>query len=236
MLEIQNIDVYYGKVRALTEVSVSIKDGEIVSIIGANGAGKTTLMKSIMGIVHASTGSIRFMDRDITTMQTHKVVAQGIIYVPEGRRIFPDLSVYENLAMGAYAKHYSRQELQERIEEQYEFFPKLRERMSQLGGSLSGGEQQMLAIARGLMADPKLLMLDEPSLGLAPIIVEDIFRIIEQINQKKKLPILLVEQNAYMALETSNRAYVLELGNIMQKGPAAELLESPDIKKAYLGG
>jgi len=236
MLEIKNIDVHYGKVRALTNVSVNVGDGEIVSVIGANGAGKTTLMKSIMGLVHASTGSITFMGEDITKQKTHRVVERGIVYVPEGRRIFPDLSVYDNLVMGAYSKRYSRTEFKERIEEQFAFFPKLRERSEQLGGSLSGGEQQMLAIARGLMADPKLLMLDEPSLGLAPIIVEDIFRIISEINQKMKLPIILVEQNAYMALETSNRAYVLELGNIVHQGDAAVLMESPEIKKAYLGG
>lgn len=236
MLEIRAIDVYYGKVRALNSFSLSVEDGEIVSVIGANGAGKTTLMKSIMGLVHASKGSISFMGKDITKMQTHHIVEQGIIYVPEGRRIFPDLSVHDNLQIGAYSKRYSKQEFQERLEEQYEFFPKLRERMNQSGGSLSGGEQQMLAIARGLMADPKLLMLDEPSLGLAPIIVEDIFRIIVEINQKKKLPIMLVEQNAYMALETSNRGYVLELGNLIQQGSAKALLENPEVKKAYLGG
>ena len=236
MLEIRAIDVYYGKVRALNNFSLSVEDGEIVSVIGANGAGKTTLMKSIMGLVHASKGSISFMGKDITKMQTHHIVEQGIIYVPEGRRIFPDLSVHDNLQIGAYSKRYSKQEFQERLEEQYELFPKLRERMNQSGGSLSGGEQQMLAIARGLMADPKLLMLDEPSLGLAPIIVEDIFRIIVEINQKKKLPIMLVEQNAYMALETSNRGYVLELGNLIQQGSAKALLENPEVKKAYLGG
>ena len=236
MLEIRAIDVYYGKVRALNNFSLSVEDGEIVSVIGANGAGKTTLMKSIMGLVHASKGSISFMGKDITKMQTHHIVEQGIIYVPEGRRIFPDLSVHDNLQIGAYSKRYSKQEFQERLEEQYEFFPKLRERMNQSGGSLSGGEQQMLAIARGLMADPKLLMLDEPSLGLAPIIVEDIFRIIVEINQKKKLPIMLVEQNAYMALETSNRGYVLELGNLIQQGSAKALLVNPEVKKAYLGG
>lgn len=236
MLEIKNIDVHYGKVRALTNVSANIQAGEIVSFIGANGAGKTTLMKAIMGLSHASSGSITFQGENITKLPTHRVVERGIVYVPEGRRIFPDLSVYDNLTMGAYSKHYSRSEFKARIEEQFAFFPKLRERSGQLGGSLSGGEQQMLAIARGLMADPKLLMLDEPSLGLAPIIVEDIFRIISEINEKMKLPIILVEQNAYMALETSNRAYVLELGNVVHQGDAAYLMESPEIKKAYLGG
>lgn len=236
MLEIQAIDVCYGKVRALRNFSLSVGDGEIVSVIGANGAGKTTLMKAIMGLVHASTGTISFMGKDITKLPTHHIVEQSIIYVPEGRRIFPDLSVHDNLQIGSYSKRYSRQEFSEHLEEQYEFFPKLRERRHQLGGSLSGGEQQMLAIARGLMADPKLLMLDEPSLGLAPIIVEDIFRIIVDINRKKKLPIMLVEQNAYMALETSDRAYVLELGNLIRQGSAKDLMEDPEVKKAYLGG
>lgn len=236
MLEIQAIDVCYGKVRALSNFSLSVGDGEIVSVIGANGAGKTTLMKAIMGLVHASAGTISFMGKDITKLPTHHIVQQSIIYVPEGRRIFPDLSVHDNLQIGSYSKQYSRQEFSERLEEQYAFFPKLRERRHQLGGSLSGGEQQMLAIARGLMADPKLLMLDEPSLGLAPIIVEDIFRIIVDINRKKKLPIMLVEQNAYMALETSDRAYVLELGNLIRQGSAKDLMEDPEVKKAYLGG
>lgn len=236
MLEIKNIDVYYGKVQALRDISVTVGEQEIVSVIGANGAGKTTLMKSIMGLVHAAAGEISFMGKNITKLEPHQVVKQGVIYVPEGRRIFPDLSVFDNLLMGAYSKRYSKAELADRIAEQYEFFPKLKERATQMGGSLSGGEQQMLAIARGLMADPKLLMLDEPSLGLAPVIVEDIFKIIVQINEKKNIPIILVEQNAYMALETSNRAYVLELGEVRQSGDAAELLESPEIKKAYLGG
>lgn len=236
MLEVKNIDVYYGKVQALRDISVTVGEQEIVSVIGANGAGKTTLMKSIMGLVHAAAGEISFMGKNITKLEPHQVVKQGVIYVPEGRRIFPDLSVFDNLLMGAYSKRYSKAELADRIAEQYEFFPKLKERATQMGGSLSGGEQQMLAIARGLMADPKLLMLDEPSLGLAPVIVEDIFKIIVQINEKKNIPIILVEQNAYMALETSNRAYVLELGEVRQSGDAAELLESPEIKKAYLGG
>lgn len=236
MLEVKNIDVYYGKVQALRDISVTVGEQEIVCVIGANGAGKTTLMKSIMGLVHAAAGEISFMGKNITKLEPHQVVKQGVIYVPEGRRIFPDLSVFDNLLMGAYSKRYSKAELADRIAEQYEFFPKLKERATQMGGSLSGGEQQMLAIARGLMADPKLLMLDEPSLGLAPVIVEDIFKIIVQINEKKNIPIILVEQNAYMALETSNRAYVLELGEVRQSGDAAELLESPEIKKAYLGG
>ncbi len=236
MLEINNVDIFYGKAQALTNVSVCVGEKEIVSVIGANGAGKTTLMKSIMGLVHPTAGSITFKGENITKLAAHDVVKQGIIYVPEGRRIFPSLTVYENLFMGTYSKKYSKKEIEDKIEEQYEFFPKLKERMDQLGGSLSGGEQQMLAIARGLMADPKLLMLDEPSLGLAPIIVEDIFKIILDINSKKNIPIMLVEQNAYMALESSSRAYVLELGIVKQQGDASVLIEDDDIKKAYLGG
>lgn len=235
MLEIRDVNVYYGKAQALSNLSMCIEEGEIVSVIGANGAGKTTIMKTIMGLVHPSTGEINFLDKNISKMQTHDVVDKGIIYVPEGRHIFPSLSVHDNLLIGAYLKNYTNKELKEKLEEQYMIFPKLRERMNQKGGSLSGGEQQMLAISRGLMAEPKLLMLDEPSLGLAPIIVDDIFRIIVKINEEKGIPILLVEQNAYMALEISNRAYVLELGVIVKEGDSAELRESPDIKKAYLG-
>ena len=236
MLEINNISVYYDKVCALSDVSFHVDEGEIVSVIGANGAGKTTLMSSITGLVHASAGSIKFNGRDITKAQPHRVVKLGITYVPEGRLIFPDLSVYENLLMGAYSKRYSRQQLEQLLEEQYTLFPKLKQRLSQSGGSLSGGEQQMLAISRGLMSSPRLLMLDEPSLGLAPIIVEDIFKTILAIKEMKKIPIVLVEQNAFMALESSDRAYVLELGNVRMQGNAKELMESPEVKKAYLGG
>ncbi|MEN6316177.1 MAG: ABC transporter ATP-binding protein [Clostridiaceae bacterium] len=236
MLEIKNINVYYEKAQALTDVSMSVGEGEIVSVIGANGAGKTTIMKTIMGLVRSAAGEISFMGSKISKMKTHKIVESGIIYIPEGRRIFPGLSVYDNLLMGAYSKKHTAKELKEKVEEQFELFPKLKDRMNQKGGSLSGGEQQMLAIGRGLMGEPRLLMLDEPSLGLAPIIVDDIFNIILKINKDKKLPIILVEQNAYMALEISNRTYVLELGIIVKQGGSAELRESPDIKKAYLGG
>lgn len=236
MLKVNNIDVFYDNVQALSNISIDIEQEEIVSVIGANGAGKTTLMSAIMGLVPAKKGTIEFLGEQIQRLNTHNIVSKGIIYVPEGRRIFPDLSVIDNLEMGAYSKKYSKAEFEERLEEQFEFFPRLKERYKQMGGSLSGGEQQMLAIARGLMSDPKLLMLDEPSLGLAPIIVENIFDIIADINKKKKIPIVLVEQNAYMALETSNKAYILEVGVIKQSGYASELLESPEVKKAYLGG
>ena len=193
-------------------------------------------MKTIMGLVRPTNGSVKFIGNNISHLPTHKIVESGIIYVPEGRRIFSTLSVYDNLEMGGYSKTYSKKELKERIEEQFNFFPRLKDRMNQKGGSLSGGEQQMLAIARGLMTQPKLLMLDEPSLGLAPIIIEDIFKIIVDINKEKKIPIILVEQNAYMALEISNRAYVLESGVIVKEGSSVALRESSDIIKAYLGG
>ena len=236
MLDVKNISVYYDKVCALSNISFHVDEGEIVSVIGANGAGKTTLMSSITGLVHAASGTITFDGRDITKMQPHKIVRHGITYVPEGRLIFPELTVYENLLMGAYSCKYSKQDLDQLLEEQYTLFPKLKQRLNQNGGSLSGGEQQMLAISRGLMSSPKLLMLDEPSLGLAPIIVEDIFKTILHIREMKKIPIVLVEQNAFMALDASDRAYVLELGTMRMEGRAKELMESPEIKKAYLGG
>ena len=227
MLDVKNISVYYDKVCALSNISFHVDEGEIVSVIGANGAGKTTLMSSITGLVHAASGTITFDGRDITKMQPHKIVRHGITYVPEGRLIFPELTVYENLLMGAYSCKYSKQELDQLLEEQYTLFPKFKQRLNQNGGSLSGG---------GLMSSPKLLMLDEPSLGLAPIIVEDIFKTILHIREMKKIPIVLVEQNAFMALDASDRAYVLELGTMRMEGRAKELMESPEIKKAYLGG
>jgi branched-chain amino acid transport system ATP-binding protein len=236
ILNVNDVDIYYGKVKALNNISVSICESEIVSIIGANGAGKTTLMKSVMGLVKPAKGNISFMNKTISNLPTHEIVKEGVIYIPEGRRIFTHLTVYENLQIGTYSKKYSAQEYKSKIDEVYEIFPKLQERSTQLGGSLSGGEQQMLAIARGLMSSPKLLLLDEPSLGLAPIIIDDIFRVIVEINKTKKIPIMLVEQNAYMALDISTRAYVLEIGDIKYQGNAKELSESPVIKKAYLGG
>ena len=220
MLDVKNISVYYDKVCALSNISFHVDEGEIVSVIGANGAGKTTLMSSITGLVHAASGTITFEGRDITKMQPHKIVRHGITYVPEGRLIFPELTVYENLLMGAYSCKYSKQELDQLLDEQYMLFPKLKQRLNQNGGSLSGGEQQMLAISR----------------GLAPIIVEDIFKTILHIREMKKIPIVLVEQNAFMALDASDRAYVLELGTMRMEGRAKELMESPEIKKAYLGG
>ena len=236
VLSLRDVDVYYGEVQALFGVSLDVHEKEIVSIIGSNGAGKTTTMRSIMGLRVPKNGTITFQGKDITKMKAHNVVKQGIIYVPEGRLVFPDLSVQVNLEMGAYSKPYNRKQLAEKLEEQFDLFPRLKERRNQLAGSLSGGEQQMLAIARGLMADPKLIMFDEPSLGLAPVIVDDMFDIIVRINKELDVPVLLVEQNAFMALSISNRTYVLENGVMKTSGPSAELIESDDIRKAYLGG
>ena len=236
ILSLEGIDVYYGEVQALFDVSIDVFDGEIVSIIGSNGAGKTTTMRSIMGLRSPKKGKITFDGQEIHKLSTHKIVDKGIVYVPEGRLVFPDLSVEVNLEMGAYSRNYSKAEMQQMMEEQFELFPRLKERRNQLAGSLSGGEQQMLAIARGLMSDPKLIMFDEPSLGLAPVIVDDVFNVIVRINKEKNIPILLVEQNAFMALSISNRTYVLENGVITSSGKSSDLIESDEIRKADLGG
>lgn len=236
MLKVNGIDVYYGKVQALFDISIEVGENEIVSIIGANGAGKTTLMKSIMGINKPKKGNIEYNGTVISGMPVHKVVEKKIVYVPEGREIFPNMTVRENLEMGAYSVNMTRAELDSQLEEQYSIFPRLKEREKQKAGSMSGGEQQMLAIARGLMSKPQLLMLDEPSLGLAPVIVDDMFDVIIRINEAKKIPIVLVEQNAFMAMSISNRTYVLEVGNLVASGSSKELMDSDDIKKAYLGG
>lgn len=236
MLAVNGIDVFYGKVQALFQVSFEINNDEIVSIIGANGAGKTTLMKTIMGLNKPRAGSIELHGRPISHLPTHKVVGKKIVYVPEGREVFAAMSVQENLEMGAYSVSIGKKELAERQEEVYAIFPRLKERARQLAGSLSGGEQQMLAIARGLMSNPDLLMLDEPSLGLAPVIVDDMFDVIVRVNQTRKIPIIIVEQNAFMAMSISRRTYVLEVGNVVAQGQSSELMDSPEIKKAYLGG
>lgn len=236
ILSLENVDVYYGEVQALFDISLDVGECEIVSIIGSNGAGKTTTMRSITGLRHARKGTITFEGEDITKLKPHSIVKKGIIYVPEGRLVFPDLSVQVNLEMGAYSRNYSRGELNAMIEEQFDLFPRLKERRTQLAGSLSGGEQQMLAISRGLMSQPKLIMFDEPSLGLAPVIVDDMFDAILRINREKGVTVLLVEQNAFMALSISNRTYVLENGFINTSGFSKDLIESDDIRKAYLGG
>ncbi|MCC8026990.1 MAG: ABC transporter ATP-binding protein [Clostridium sp.] len=236
MLKVNGIDVYYGKVQALFDVSIEVGDHEIVSIIGANGAGKTTLMKSIMGINKPRKGTIEYNGRLISGLAAHKVVAHKIVYVPEGREIFPNMTVQENLEMGAYSVKMSKAEIERHLEEQYDIFPRLKERAKQKAGSMSGGEQQMLAIARGLMSDPELLMLDEPSLGLAPVIVDDMFDVIVKVNKVRNIPIAIVEQNAFMAMSISHRTYVLEVGNLVSSGDSRVLMDSDDIKKAYLGG
>lgn len=236
MLKVNGIDVYYGKVQALFDVSVEVGDHEIVSIIGANGAGKTTLMKTIMGINKPKKGSIEYNGQNISGLPAHKVVRQKIVYVPEGREIFPNMTVQENLEMGAYSVKMSGAYMNRRLEEQFDVFPRLKERSRQKAGSMSGGEQQMLAIARGLMSDPELLMLDEPSLGLAPVIVDDMFDVIVRVNKERNIPIAIVEQNAFMAMSISNRTYVLEVGNLAAGGDSRTLMDSDDIKRAYLGG
>ncbi len=236
MLKVNGIDVFYGKVQSLFNVSIEVGDNEIVSIIGANGAGKTTLMKTIMGLNHPKKGTIEYNGEVISGLPVHKVVSKKIVYVPEGREIFPNMTVRENLEMGAYSVNISKSQLESRLEEQYEIFPRLKERDKQKAGSMSGGEQQMLAIARGLMCQPELLMLDEPSLGLAPVIVDDMFDVIVRINKMRKIPIAIVEQNAFMAMSISNRTYVLEVGNLVAGGESKVLMDSDDIKKAYLGG
>ena len=236
ILSLRDVDIFYGEVQSLFGISLDVYEEEIVSIIGSNGAGKTTTMRSIMGLRPPKNGTITFMGERIDKLPSHNIVKRGIIYVPEGRLVFPDLSVQVNLEMGAYSKNYDRRRMAEKMEEQFAIFPRLKERRNQLAGSLSGGEQQMLAIARGLMAEPRLIIFDEPSLGLAPVIVDEMFDVIVRINREKHVPVLLVEQNAYMALSIAHRAYVLENGYITANGPANELIASDEIRKAYLGG
>lgn len=235
MLEISGLAVNYGYVRALTGVDITVKKGEIISLIGGNGAGKTTTLMAVSGLVEKQQGRIRFKDKDITRMAPDKIVQMGLAHVPEGRKIFPGLTVYENLIAGTVGNpKLNKQQIQGVMEENFKLFPRLKERLQQGGGSLSGGEQQMLAIARGLMMDPDLVMLDEPSLGLAPIVVEEIFELILKIRDLGKT-VLLIEQNASMALSIADRAYVLELGKVIMEGPGKQLLNDPAVKHAYLG-
>ena len=234
LLEVKDLQVYYGVICALKGISFEVNEGEIVSLIGANGAGKTTMMQSVVGIIPKKSGSVIFDGKDITKTPCHKIVQLGMTQVPEGRRIFQELSVYENLMMGAYTVRNSQQ-FKEDLESVFERFPRLAERRNQIAGTLSGGEQQMLAMSRALMIRPKLLMLDEPSMGLAPILVDQIFEIIKELN-KQGTTILLGEQNANKALEISDRAYVLETGSISLSGTGIELASSDEVRKAYLGG
>jgi branched-chain amino acid transport system ATP-binding protein len=233
MLNIENINVYYGAIHAVKDISFYVGDGEIVTLIGANGAGKSTILKTISGLLRSHSGSITFTGKNISALAPHKIVGHGLAMVPEGRAIFLQMSVEENLEMGAFTR--PNGELNARLDRVFTHFPRLKERRRQQAGTLSGGEQQMLATGRSLMSDPKLLMLDEPSMGLAPILVEQIFDIIRELN-KSGTTILLVEQNAQMALSIANRGYVLETGSIIKSAPASELLEDDDVKKAYLGG
>jgi len=233
VLKVENMNVYYGAIHAIRNVSLEVLQGEIVTLIGANGAGKSTVLQTISGLMRSKTGDIAFMDENIAAVTPHKIVERGLAHVPEGRRIFLRMTVRENLEMGAYTRHGS--EVQEALEKVYQLFPRLLERRKQIAGTLSGGEQQMLAMGRALMSRPKLLMLDEPSMGLAPILVEQIFSIIEDMN-KNGVTILLVEQNAQIALSIADRGYVLETGSIIMSGTGHELSQSDDIRKAYLGG
>ena len=235
MLKVKNLKVNYGHISALNGISFEVPDNSIVSLIGANGAGKTTTLMAISGLVDAAEGQILLDDMDITDCRPNSIVQMGVCHVPEGRHVFPELSVYENLVAGAIpCKKLPRAELQNRIEQQFELFPRLKERSSQMAGTMSGGEQQMLAISRGLMSNPKLLMLDEPSLGLTPIIVEEIFNMIEKV-RKAGTTVLLIEQNASIALQISDYAYAIELGRISLSGTGQELLNSEDVKRVYLG-
>ena len=232
MLKIDDIHVYYGAIHAVKGVSFEVHPGEIVALIGANGAGKTTILKTVSGLMHPRSGSITFMGKNITHVEGHKLVRQGLAHVPEGRRIFLQMSVQENLEMGAYTQGKVSKEDLDMV---FQLFPRLKERRKQVAGTLSGGEQQMLAMSRALMSKPELMMLDEPSMGLAPILVDQIFSIIKDLH-KAGTTILLVEQNASKALEIADRAYVLETGAVTLSGTGAELAQSDEVRKAYLGG
>ena len=232
MLKVENINVHYGVINAIKNVSFEVNKGEIVALIGANGAGKTSIMHAISGLIKTSIGSISFLDEDITKLPAHKVISLGLAQVPEGRRIFAQLTVQENLEMGAYLR--TDNKVEEDLAKIYQRFPRLSERKRQLAGTLSGGEQQMLAMGRALMSKPKLLLLDEPSMGLSPILVNEIFKIIQEINEEG-VTVLLVEQNANKALSIANRAYVLETGHITVSGDAKDVASNPKVREAYLG-
>ena len=235
ILNVNDLNVYYGGIHAIKNISFNIKKGEIVSLIRANGAGKTSTLHAISGLVPIKSGEISLNGENVTNIEAHKLVSLGMAHVPEGRRIFTELTVLENLEMGAYTRNDTEQ-IKEDINHMFTLFPRLAERKKQLAGTMSGGEQQMLAMARALMSSPSLLLLDEPSMGLAPLLVQEIFNIIERINKEENVTVLLVEQNANMALSIADRGYVLETGKIILEGTGKELLSNPEIKKAYLGG
>ena len=234
MLEVKNLSVHYGMIQAVRNVNFKVNEGEIVSLIGANGAGKSTILKTLSGLIHPSKGEIVYLGENIASTSAKKIVEKGLVQVPEGRHVFPGLTVKENLELGAFLRK-DKEEIQKDMEAVFERFPILKERKDQDAQTLSGGEQQMLAMGRALMRRPKLLFLDEPSMGLAPIFIREIFKIIQEI-QKTGTTVLLIEQNAKMALSISNRAYVLETGSVVLSGTGQELLESDEIQKAYLGG
>ncbi len=234
LLDVNDLVVSYGAIQAVQGITFGVDDGEIVTLIGANGAGKSTTLKTISGLLRPKSGKILFKGQDLTVLPADRIVKMGVVHVPEGRRIFSTLTVRENLEMGAFTRN-DKAEIAQSMERVFQSFPRLRERLNQLGGTLSGGEQQMLAVGRALMSRPKLLLLDEPSMGLSPILVEEIFRIIQEIN-KQGTSILLVEQNAFMALQVAHRGYVLETGTIPLQGPAADLSTNPRVIEAYLGG
>lgn len=233
MLTIKDLEVYYGVIQAIKGVSFEVNQGEVIALIGANGAGKTTILHTITGLIAPKNGSVLFEGKELTKTPAHKIVSLGMAHVPEGRRVFADLSVYENLRMGAYTRK-DRAEIEETLEKVYERFPRLKERRNQMAGTLSGGEQQMLAMGRALMSKPKILLMDEPSMGLSPIMVNEIFSIIQEVSDSGTT-VLLVEQNAKKALAIADRGYVLETGNIVLEGKASDLLNNDSIKKAYLG-
>jgi branched-chain amino acid transport system ATP-binding protein len=234
MLEVNDVHAYYGNIHALKGISLTVEEGEIVTLIGANGAGKSTTLNTICGLLHPQTGTIRLEGQEIHGLPPHTVVARGVSQAPEGRRVFGRLTVQENLEMGAFLRR-DPAGVQRDMQRVFDLFPRLEERRRQLGGTLSGGEQQMLSIGRALMAHPRVLLLDEPSMGLAPLLVEDIFRVIRQLNEEGTT-ILLVEQNALMALSVASRGYVLETGRVALEGTVDELQENPEVQKAYLGG
>ncbi len=234
LLEVKGLEVYYGVIQALKGIDFEVNEGEIVTLIGANGAGKTTTMQSVIGLIPPKAGTVSFEGKEITHLPCHKIVSLGMSQVPEGRRVFQELTVYQNLLMGAYIQK-DKKAIKEDIEKIYARFPRLEERKNQIAGTLSGGEQQMLAMGRALMSRPKLLMLDEPSMGLSPLLVDEVFTIIKDLN-KEGTTVLLVEQNAGKSLAISDRAYVLENGRIVLSGTGEELLQSEEVKKAYLGG
>ena len=233
MLEVKDLEVYYGMIQAIKGISFEVNKGEVIALIGANGAGKTTTLHTITGLLSPKKGSVMFEGKDITKIPAHKIVSMGMAHVPEGRRVFADLSVYENLKLGAYTRK-DKENLNKDLESIYERFPRLAERKNQSAGTLSGGEQQMLAMGRALMSQPKIILMDEPSMGLSPIFVNEIFDIIKEVSESGTT-VLLVEQNAKKALSIADRAYVLETGKIVTSGKASELLEDDSIKKAYLG-